>query len=68
MRTCFFSNFKAIIVISKLAADAGDVSLTSAAVQLFPNSCGVGESRLSGVLISFTVFVSKLPHSPLSFP
>ncbi|TNN42104.1 hypothetical protein EYF80_047718 [Liparis tanakae] len=36
--------------------------------QLFPNSCGVAASTLSGVRISFTVLASKFPHKPLSFP
>lgn len=42
--------------------------LTSTAVQLFPNSCALVVSMLSGVRISFTVFKSKFPQRPLSFP
>lgn len=62
------SQLVAFIRSSEHDEHTGDVLLTSVAVQLFPNSCGVGESMLSGVRISFTVFKSKFPHNPLSFP
>ncbi len=71
---CNYSNFKPTILSCEILKASQSwwwyrwCSLTSAAVQLFPNSCGVGESMLSGVRISFTVFMSKFPHSPLSFP
>ena len=41
---------------------------TSTAAQLLPNSCGLVNSKFSGVLISLMVFKSKFPQSPTSWP